>query len=48
MLGPGASMAGPAVIEEPATTIVVFPDQSARIDAYGNVIIAVAGSYRQR
>jgi N-methylhydantoinase A len=48
LLGPGAAIAGPAVIEEPATTIVVLPDQSATIDEYGNVTIAVAGSYRHR
>ena len=48
MLAPGAEIPGPAVIEEPATTIVVFPDQSARIDEYGNVTVAVAGSYRHQ
>lgn len=48
MLGPGAQIAGPAVIEEPATTIVVFPGQSARIDRYGNVAIAVAATDRRR
>jgi N-methylhydantoinase A len=35
----GAAMEGPCVIEMPETTIVVRPGQSARIDAFGNVIV---------
>jgi len=40
-LRPGAQVKGPAIIEEPAATTVVFPGQHASVDAYGNLIIAV-------
>ena len=39
---PGASLrngdviAGPAIIEEPATTLVVAPGEEVRVDRYGN------------
>lgn len=38
-LEPGMELDGPAVIEEPATTIVVFPRQHVRVDDYGNLHI---------
>ncbi|MCI0688558.1 MAG: hydantoinase/oxoprolinase family protein, partial [Sporichthyaceae bacterium] len=38
-LGAGTSLHGPAVIEEPAATTVVFPDQSVRVDEVGNLIV---------
>ena len=38
-LEPGMEIGGPAIIEEPATTIVVFPDQQATVDDYGNLRI---------
>ncbi len=38
-LEPGMELIGPAVIEEPATTIVVFPNQQVRVDDYGNLHI---------
>jgi N-methylhydantoinase A len=41
-LEPGMSFAGPAVIEDPATTVVVHPGQSVSIDAYGNIHIEIA------
>jgi N-methylhydantoinase A len=41
-LEPGMSFAGPAVIEDPATTVVVHPGQSVSIDDYGNVHIEMA------
>jgi len=41
-LEPGMSFAGPAVIEDPATTVVVHPGQSVAIDAYGNIHIEIA------
>ena len=40
-LRPGARVKGPAIIEEPAATTVVFPGQHASVDAYGNLIIAM-------
>jgi N-methylhydantoinase A len=41
-LEPGMSFVGPAVIENPATTVVVHPGQSVSIDAYGNIHIEIA------
>ena len=35
----GNVVPGPAIIQAPDTTIVVHPFESARIDAYGNVLI---------
>jgi N-methylhydantoinase A len=39
-LKPGAEIAGPAIIEEPTTTIVVPPGLSARLSAGGNYILS--------
>jgi N-methylhydantoinase A len=39
LLGAGAELEGPAVVEEPAASTVVFPGQRLRVDEYGNVII---------
>jgi N-methylhydantoinase A len=41
-LEPGMSFAGPAIIEDPGTTVVVHPGQRVTIDAYGNTHIALA------
>jgi N-methylhydantoinase A len=38
-LEPGMEIDGPAIVEEPATTIVVFPGQKAMVDDYGNLRI---------
>jgi N-methylhydantoinase A len=38
-LGAGATIAGPALIEEPFTVVVVAPDAVARLDASGNYVI---------
>jgi hypothetical protein len=35
-------MRGPAIIDQPDTTTVLYPGQLARIDASGNIIIEVA------
>ena len=39
MLGAGATIKGPAVIEEETTTIVVIPGWSAKLDASGSYVI---------
>jgi N-methylhydantoinase A len=39
MLEPGAEFSGPAVVEEPATTIVILPSQRVLVDDYGNLHI---------
>jgi N-methylhydantoinase A len=38
-LGAGAEVHGPAVVEEPAATTVVFPDQTVGVDEIGNLIV---------
>jgi N-methylhydantoinase A len=37
---------GPAIIEEPATTTIVLPGQSARLDDYGNIHIDINAGER--
>jgi N-methylhydantoinase A len=43
LLGAGAELEGPAVIEEPAASTVVFPGQRLRVDALGNLIVELEG-----
>ncbi|MCJ2121193.1 hydantoinase/oxoprolinase family protein [Methylobacterium sp. J-077] len=38
-LKPGMSFNGPAIIEDPGTTIVVFPANTVSVDGYGNICI---------
>ncbi|MCY6379866.1 hydantoinase/oxoprolinase family protein [Hoeflea prorocentri] len=38
-LKPGMAFDGPAIVEDPGTTVVIHPGSSARIDAYGNIHI---------
>jgi N-methylhydantoinase A len=40
-VSPGTTMTGPAIIEEPFTTIVVYPKQRASVDPYGNYHITL-------
>jgi N-methylhydantoinase A len=40
-LGAGARVEGPAVVEEPAASTVLFPDDRLSVDDYGNLIIEV-------
>jgi N-methylhydantoinase A len=42
-LGAGAELEGPAVIEEPAASTVVFPGQRLRVDVLGNLIVETEG-----
>jgi len=39
LLGAGAAFSGPAVIEEPASSTVIFPGQKAAVDEFGNLIM---------
>ena len=41
-LGPGATVVGPALIEEPFTVVVLAPGDRARLDEHGNYDIAIA------
>ena len=43
-LGAGATLDGPAVVEEFGSTTVVFPQQSLRVDAHGIMIVTEAAS----
>lgn len=40
-LGLASMVKGPAIIEEPAATTVVFPGQRVEVDGYGNLLIEV-------
>jgi N-methylhydantoinase A len=41
LLGPGARVVGPAVVEEPACTTLLFPGDALEVDRYGTLIIEV-------
>jgi N-methylhydantoinase A len=41
-MAPGDTLAGPAIIEEPTTTVVVYPGCTARVSAAGNFILGFA------
>jgi len=43
-LRPGDTFRGPAIIEEPEATTLVFPDDRVEIDAHGNICIAIAAA----
>ena len=43
-LEPGMSFAGPAIVEDPGTTIVVTPGATARMDDYGNIHVTLPAS----
>jgi N-methylhydantoinase A/oxoprolinase/acetone carboxylase beta subunit len=45
-LGPGVTVAGPAVVEERETTAVLLPGDRAAVDRHGNLIIEVGGEAR--
>ncbi|MEF2071996.1 hydantoinase/oxoprolinase family protein [Consotaella aegiceratis] len=38
-LSPGMAFAGPAIVEDPGTTVVIHPGNRVAIDGYGNLII---------
>jgi N-methylhydantoinase A len=40
-LVPGQTILGPAIVEEPFTTIVVYPNQRATVDQWGNYSITL-------
>jgi N-methylhydantoinase A len=41
VLRDGDVVPGPAIVEEPTTTLVYFSDQQARVDEYGHLFITV-------
>ncbi|MEM8589832.1 MAG: hydantoinase/oxoprolinase family protein [Pseudomonadota bacterium] len=42
-LKPGMAFDGPAIVEDPGSTVVVNPLNKARIDGYGNIHIEIGG-----
>ena len=40
-LGRGARLAGPAIVEQPDTTVVIDPGATAVVDSLGNLVISV-------
>ena len=40
-LGAGAHVEGPAIIEEPFTTVVVWPQDTAEVDRWGNYVMTI-------
>jgi N-methylhydantoinase A len=42
-LRPGASFAGPAIVEERESTVVVVPGATCRVDAHGSLVIDLTG-----
>ena len=40
-LTPGTRVAGPAVIVEPTTTLVLYPGSSARVTPFNNYMVSV-------
>ena len=42
-LAPGASWAGPALVEEPSSTTLILEEMSATVDTFGNMILALDG-----
>jgi N-methylhydantoinase A len=43
-IGPGVTLDGPVIIDEPTTTIVVYPGSSARVTGLHNYLLEVAGA----
>jgi N-methylhydantoinase A len=40
-LGSGATVNGPAIVEQPDTTVVIDPGATAAVDSLGNLVISV-------
>lgn len=40
---PGMTFQGPAVVEQLDATTVIFPEQKARVDSFGNIVIQLKG-----
>jgi N-methylhydantoinase A len=43
-LGRGAEFAGPAIVEQSDTTVVIDPGASAIVDSLGNLVISVGAT----
>ncbi|MGA7867467.1 MAG: hypothetical protein WCA23_26345, partial [Stellaceae bacterium] len=43
-LGSGARLTGPAIVEQPDTTVVIDPGATAVVDGLGNLVISVGAT----
>ena len=43
LLEPDMEFVGPAIVEDPSTTVVIFPDQKCKVDNYANLHISIEG-----
>ena len=43
LLEPDMEFVGPAIVEDPSTTVVIFPDQKCKVDNYANLHISIFG-----
>ncbi len=41
-LEPGMTFVGPAIVEDPGTTVVIHPGNRVEVDGYGNIHIHLA------
>ena len=44
LLEPDMEFSGPAIVEDPSTTVVIFPNQKCKIDEYANLHITIQGN----
>ena len=42
LLEPEMEFSGPAVVEDPRTTVVIFPNQKCHVDKYANLHITIS------
>ncbi|TPI21497.1 hydantoinase/oxoprolinase family protein [Mesorhizobium sp. B4-1-1] len=47
LIGAGAKLEGPAVLELPTTTILLLYDQKVQVDGQGNILVDLAREYSQ-
>jgi len=43
LLEPGMEFTGPAIVEDPSTTVVIFPKQKCKVDKFANLHISIGG-----
>ena len=43
LLEPGMEFTGPAIVEDPSTTVVIFPKQKCKVDKFANLHISIEG-----
>ena len=41
LLEPGMEFTGPAIVEDPSTTVVIFPKQKCKVDKFANLHISI-------